>query len=130
MSPFCFGRELMIMSVLWGGTRLQEAIMDALRKINRMRLERGWTVYRLSVESDVPQSTLINMFNRETQPSIATLEALCKGLGITLAEFFAEDEEEQGKVLSKDELNDLFYRLPKESQKLVYRLMRELSRND
>ena len=104
--------------------------MDALRKINRMRLERGWTVYRLSVESDVPQSTLINMFNRETQPSIATLEALCKGLGITLAEFFAEDEEEQGKVLSKDELNDLFYRLPKESQKLVYRLMRELSRND
>ncbi|MBR6782774.1 MAG: helix-turn-helix transcriptional regulator [Clostridia bacterium] len=104
--------------------------MDALRKINRMRLERGWSVYRLSVESDVPQSTLINMFNRETQPSIATLEALCKGLGITLAEFFAEDEEEQGKVLSKDELNDLFYRLPRESQKLVYRLMRELSRND
>lgn len=103
--------------------------MDALRKINRMRLERGWTVYRLSVESDVPQSTLINMFNRETQPSIATLEALCKGFGITLAEFFAEDEEEQGKVLSGDELNDLFYRLPKESQKLVYRLMRELSRN-
>ena len=103
--------------------------MDALRKINRMRLERGWSVYRLSVESDLPQSTLINMFNRETQPSIATLEALCKGLGITLADFFAEDEEEQGKVLSKDELNDLFYRLPKESQKLVYRLMRELSRN-
>ena len=104
--------------------------MDALRKINRMRLERGWSVYRLSVESDVTQSTLINMFNRETQPSIATLEALCKGLGITLAEFFAEDGEEQGKVLSKDELNDLFYRLPRESQKLVYRLMRELSRND
>ena len=104
--------------------------MDALRKINRMRLERGWSVYRLSVESDLPQSTLINMFNRETQPSIATLEALCKGFGITLAEFFAEHEEEQGKVLSKDELNDLFYHLPKESQKLVYRLMRELSRND
>ena len=104
--------------------------MDALRKINRMRLERGWSVYRLSVEADLPQSTLINMFNRETQPSIATLEALCKGFGITLAEFFAENEEEQGVVLSKDELNDLFCRLPKESQKLVYRLMRELSRND
>ena len=103
--------------------------MDALRKINRMRLERGWTVYRLSVESDVPQSTLINMFNRETQPSIATLEAICKGFGITVAEFFAETEEEKGEVMSKDELNDLFYSLPRESQKLVYRLMRELSRN-
>ena len=103
--------------------------MDALRKINRLRLERGWSVYRLSVESDLPQSTLINMFNRETQPSIATLEAICKGFGITVAEFFAETEEEKGEVMSKDELNDLFYSLPRESQKLVYRLMRELSRN-
>ena len=103
--------------------------MDALRKINKMRLERGWSIYRLSVESDLPQSTLINMFNRETQPSIATLEAICTGFGITLAEFFAEAEEEKGEVLSKDELTGMFYGLPKESQKLVYRLMRELSRN-
>ena len=40
----------MIMRVPWGGTRLQEASMDALRKINRMRLERGWSVYRLMRE--------------------------------------------------------------------------------
>lgn len=104
--------------------------MDALRKINRMRLERGWTVYRLSVESDVPQSTLINMFNRETQPSIATLEAICKGFGITLAEFFTETEEEQGEVMTEAELSEVFYGLPKESQKLVCRLMKELSRNE
>ena len=104
--------------------------MDALRKINHIRLERGWTVYRLSVESDVPQSTLINMFNRETQPSIATLEAICKGFGITLAEFFTETEEEQGEVMTAAELSEVFYGLPKESQKLVCRLMKELSRNE
>ena len=103
--------------------------MDALRKINRMRVERGWSVYRLSVESDLPQSTLINMFNRETQPSIATLEAICKGFDITLAEFFAEAEEEQSEVMSEKELTEVFYGLPKESQKLVCRLMKELSRN-
>ena len=103
--------------------------MDALRKINRLRLERGWTVYRLSVESDLPQSTLINMFNRETQPSIATLEAICKGFGITLAEFFTETEEEQGEVMTEAELTEVFFGLPKESQKLVCRLMKELSRN-
>ena len=103
--------------------------MDALRKINRMRLERGWTVYRLSEESEVPQSTLVNMFNRETQPSIATLEAICKGFGITLAEFFTEGEEEKGEVISADELTETFYGLPRESQKLVCRLTKELSRN-
>ena len=69
--------------------------MDALRKINRMRLERGWSIYRLSVESDLPQSTLINMFNRETQPSIATLEAICKALDCQpgdILEFVPEEE--------------------------------------
>lgn len=104
--------------------------MDALRKINRMRLERGWSVYRLSVESDLPQSTLINMFNREMQPSIATLETICKGFGITLAEFFTETDEEKGEVMSESELTEAFYRLSKESQKLVCRLMKELSRNE
>ena len=103
--------------------------MDTLRKINRMRLERGWTVYRLSEESEVPQSTLVNMFNRETQPSIATLEAICKGFGITLAEFFTETEEEKGEVISADELTEMFYGLPREPQKLGCRLMKELSRN-
>ena len=103
--------------------------MDALRKINTMRLERGWSIYRLSVESDLPQSTLVNMFSRETQPSIATLEAICKGFGITLAEFFTETEEEKGEVMSKDELTQAFFDLPGESQKLVCRFMKELSRN-
>ena len=94
--------------------------MDALRKINRLRLERGWSVYRLSVESDVPQSTLINMFNRETQPSIATLEAICKGFGITMAEFFAEDEGAEQESVSEAEFKTAFDALPKESRRLVY----------
>ena len=29
--------------------------MDAFRKINAMRIQRGWPIYRLSVESDLPQ---------------------------------------------------------------------------
>lgn len=102
--------------------------MDALRKINRMRLERGWSIYRLSVESDLPQSTLVNMFSRETQPSIATLEAICKGYGITLSEFFTEDSEERREIVSETELSELFYGLSEENQRLVCRLMRELPR--
>ena len=103
--------------------------MDALRKINAIRLERGWSIYRLSVESDLPQSTLVNMFSRETQPSIATLEAICKGFGITLAEFFEEDEADCGEVMSEVELTEAFFALPRESQKLISRLMKELSRH-
>lgn len=66
--------------------------MNILKKINSMRLERGWSVYRLSVEADLPQSTMINMFNRETLPSLTTLESLCRAFGVTLSEFSARTE--------------------------------------
>lgn len=67
--------------------------MDVLEKIRSLLTERGWSVYKLSEESGVAQSTLSNMFNRCNLPSVATLEAICNGFGITLAEFFTQEEE-------------------------------------
>ena len=52
--------------------------------------ERGWSEYRLAKESGLSQSTISNLFVRNTLPSIATLEIICKSFGITLAQFFAD----------------------------------------
>ncbi len=68
--------------------------MNILKKINKLRMDRNWSVYRLSLESGIPQSTITNMFNRETLPSIATLEMLCRAFGISLSEFFAEEDKD------------------------------------
>ena len=54
-------------------------------------LERNWSEYRLAKEAGLAQSTIANLFQRNTVPTIYTLEAICKGLGITLSQFFAED---------------------------------------
>ena len=67
--------------------------MDVLDKIRCLLSERGWSVYKLSEQSGVAQSTLSNMFNRCNLPSVTTLEAICKGFGITLSEFFSNEEE-------------------------------------
>ncbi|MBQ2793232.1 MAG: helix-turn-helix transcriptional regulator [Clostridia bacterium] len=98
--------------------------MNVLKKINKLRIERGWSVYRLSVESGITQSTLTNMFNRETQPSISTLEALCGAFGITMAEFFSEDGESR---LSAAELELLGYFrcMTPEARQSVLTLMKE-----
>ena len=62
-----------------------------LNKIDRLRTERNWSIYKLAEEAGLTQSTVANMFARDTLPSIKTLEALCSALGISLSEFFAED---------------------------------------
>ena len=88
--------------------------MDAKARIRELMVERKWSEYRLAIASGLSQSTVANIFNRNTTPSIATLESICAGFGITLAQFFAEGDmveltEEQKEMfaawssLSKDQ---------------------------
>jgi transcriptional regulator with XRE-family HTH domain len=53
---------------------------------------RGWSEYRLSKECGLSESTLANIFRRNTLPSQSTLEAICKAFGITLSQFYAEND--------------------------------------
>ena len=66
--------------------------MDVTGRIKELMKTRGWSEYRLAKESGLSQSTLANIFRRKSIPSIPTLEAICNGLGVSLAQFFAEDE--------------------------------------
>ena len=66
--------------------------MDAKTRIRQLMDERNWSEYRLAIASGLSQSTVANIFNRNTTPSVATLESICAGFGITLAQFFAEGD--------------------------------------
>ena len=67
-------------------------ILDTLGKLRQLLDERNWTEYRLAKASGLSDSTIKNIFKRNTQPTIETLEAVCRGFGITLAQFFADGE--------------------------------------
>ena len=64
--------------------------MDAKTRIKELMDERGWTIYELSKRSGLAQTTISNMWKRNTEPTIPSLRAICNGFGITLAQFFAE----------------------------------------
>lgn len=66
--------------------------MTIAEKIDALRLERGWSINYLAMEAMLTQSTINNMFNRKTEPTISTLRAICGAFGITLSEFFEEEE--------------------------------------
>ena len=66
--------------------------MDAKTRIRQLMDERNWSEYRLAIASGLSQSTVANIFNRNTTPSVSTLESICAGFGITLAQFFAEGD--------------------------------------
>ena len=64
--------------------------MNTNERILQLLRERNWTEYRLAKESGLSQSTISNLFKRNTTPSIPTLEAICNGFGITLSQFFSD----------------------------------------
>ena len=67
-------------------------ILDTLGRLRQLLDERNWTEYRLAKASGLSDSTIKNIYKRNTQPTIDTLEAICRGFGITLAQFFADGE--------------------------------------
>ena len=78
--------------------------MDINEKIRQILRDRNWTPYRLAKESGLSDATVGNIFRRNTVPSMSTLEAICGGFGITLAQFFAEGD----MVELSPELKELF----------------------
>ncbi len=73
----------------------EKAKFDILGKIERERLARGWTEYTLAENSGLTQSTISTWRRRNLQPSVASIEKICLGLGLTLSEFFREESTEQ-----------------------------------
>ena len=65
--------------------------MNVLEKVKKLQEERGWSTYKLAYEAGLTQSTLSNMFARGTCPTVDTLEKICSAFGISLSEFFEED---------------------------------------
>ena len=66
--------------------------MDIHERLNTFLKEKGWTRYRLARESGLSESTITNIFKRGNTPTIATLEIICTSTGVTLSQFFAENE--------------------------------------
>ena len=66
---------------------------DVVGRIQELYRSRSWTYYRLAKASGIPYSTLSTMLHKTNVPSVPSLMKICDGLGITLAQFFSDQDE-------------------------------------
>ena len=93
--------------------------MIVLDRIEQLRKEKGWSINYLAMESGLTQSTLNNLYARNTEPKISTLRAICGAFGITLSEFFNEEEKE-------DELIRRVRTLSQENKQALLQIVKNL----
>lgn len=67
--------------------------MNYAKKIDELRLKKGWSLCKLAKEAGLADNTVYNWYNeKKLQPSLYAIEAICSVLNITLAEFFTDAE--------------------------------------
>lgn len=66
--------------------------MNVVQKIRQLQNERNWTDYRLAQEANISQSSLATLFSRQTPPKLEMLQSICNAFGLTLSQFFLENE--------------------------------------
>ena len=77
--------------------------MDILQRIVTLREERHWSEYMLAEKSGITQSTISAWYRKGILPTIPSLSRICDAFGITLSQFFLEENEEVS-FLSKNQL--------------------------
>ena len=100
--------------------------MDVKVRLQQLMDERGWTIYKVAKEAGIPWSTVRNMFKRNTEPSIATLESICHGMGMTLPQFFDVDNK-MGLTSEQLQLIHQWSKLNDRDKRLVSELVEALN---
>lgn len=94
-----------------------------LETITKYRLAHRWTEYELSVRSGLPQSTISSWYRKEMTPSISSLEKICAAFDLTLAQFFAEEEEFSVLTPDQTQLLEQWMTLSAEEKHLLLQLI-------
>ena len=100
--------------------------MDIKERLQQLMDERGWTIYKVAKEAGIPWSTVRNMFKRNTEPSIGTLESICHGMGMTLPQFF-DIKNEMGLSDEQKQLIQQWNKLRDKDKKLIIDLIDALN---
>lgn len=104
--------------------------MDAKVRIKQLMEKKNITEYRLAKLSGLSQSTISNIFNRNTAPTIPTIEAICDGFGISMAQFFADDLENLVYLNQEQkEMFDAWSTLTAEQKDVICKLIESYKNN-
>lgn len=97
-----------------------------IMRIMELCSERRMSQYRLAKISRMPKNTLNNMIAENKMPTIPSIEKICRGLDITLAEFFSSEKLYPDVTEEQQELLLLWETLEPEEKQLVKAYIRML----
>ena len=90
-----------------------------IRRIEELRAERKLSRTMLAEKCEIPYPTIRNAFGRDSMPDLYTIERLCKGLDITLADFFTSPAIFESETKDQAELRRCWNIMTEEEKNLT-----------
>lgn len=101
--------------------------MDVIARISELMQKQGLSRYQLAKMAGLSQSTIANMYQRNTVPSVATIETICEVFDISLPQFFAEKDDQFFPMNEKQrEAMDLYLLLDEDQQAAILTIMKNM----
>ena len=101
--------------------------MNIALRLKNLRESHGWSQNKLAQLSGLSQGFVRQIELEEKQPTVDSVSKLCTALGITLADFFAEEKEELEPELLR--LLDTAKKLTPEQRELAQRLLEAMNKD-
>jgi len=100
--------------------------MDVMEKVKKLQTEQGWNNAQLAKKASLPPTTIQNLYKRNNQPSLPTLQAICTAFGITIAQFFSESNVPLDLTPEQTRLLEHWNTLSDEQKEALFILMKSM----
>lgn len=98
------------------------------RKVDELRKEKNWTLYRLAKEANLSRSAIYNWRDNKSQPTLYLLECLSEAFKIPVVNLLFDDDMLASlKEEDRDLLND-WYCLSMEQRTVITSLLKMLKK--
>lgn len=104
--------------------------MDILERIFELRKKKGWSEYKFSLESGIPQSTISSWFRKSAVPTLSSLIAICDAFGITCSQFFSDDGVTAELTEKQKELLKAFEALDLKQQDALIEFLKKMEKSE
>ncbi len=106
---------------------MEKILETILSKIDSLRMKRGMSIFRLTELAGLSPNTIYNWYNKGAIPTVIALSSICDILGISLAELFIMDSNEE-LLLRQNEFLKEFNKISEDHQRIVLEILHEFSK--
>ncbi len=103
--------------------------MNVGNRLKKIRENKNISIYKLSQDSEVSESHIRNLERGNKSATVETLEMLVKSLGLTMAEFFNEDDNVTYPSAQEKILLNYYRTLPEKTAQAVIMFCENMSEN-